>query len=99
MFSIRESAKKRGASRQKPVENASNARPSVFRLAPGSWLLASLLLTGCAYRQNSRPVVNVDPIPPDEAMQKRDWPQVTSVYPNGAVAAGPTNFNYEPRRD
>jgi hypothetical protein len=43
--------------------------------------------------------VNVDPVPPDEAMVKRDWPQVTAEYPNGAVAAGPTNFNYEPKRN
>jgi hypothetical protein len=64
-------------------------------------LLAACLsvMVGCSYRHNSPPVVNVDPVPPDEAMVKRDWPQVTATYPNGAVAAGPTNFNYEPKRN
>ena len=57
------------------------------------------VMVGCTYRHNSPPVVNVDPAPSDEAMLKRDWPQVTAEYPNGAVAAGPTNFNYEPKRN
>src|SRR3954453_1275598 len=62
-------------------------------------LIACAGLFGCSYRQNSAPVVNVDPIPPDEAMQRRDWPQAVVSYPNGAVAAGPTQFNYEPKRN
>src|SRR5436309_2557657 len=62
-------------------------------------IVASLCaLAGCAHRQNSAPVAVADPITPDEAMQRRDWPQATAGYPNGAVAAGPTEFNYEPKR-
>jgi hypothetical protein len=63
-------------------------------------LLAACMATmvGCTYRHNSPPVENVAPIPADEAMQHRDWPQVAAVYPKGAVVAGPTNFNYEPKR-
>src|SRR3954462_2330517 len=73
----------------------------MFSIRKHSILLAASLsvIVGCTYRHNSPPVVNVDPVPPDEAMVKRDWPQSTAEYPNGAVAAGPTNFNYEPRRD
>src|SRR3954453_20125783 len=62
-------------------------------------LIACAGLFGCSYRQNSAPVVNVDPIPPDEAMQRRDWPQAVASDPKGAVAAGPTQFNYEPKRN
>jgi hypothetical protein len=35
----------------------------------------------------------------DEAMQARDWDQVTSGYASGATVAGPIGFLYEPRRD
>ena len=41
----------------------------------------------------------VEPIAQDEAMQNRQWTQVTAVYPNGAVAAGPTDFTREPKRN
>src|SRR2546430_2280485 len=66
------------------------------------WILVTAciaLISGCAHRENSPPVVNVDPIAPDEAMLKRDWPQVAAMYPNGSVAAGPAEFNYEPKRN
>lgn len=38
------------------------------------------------------PVMDVD-----EAMQVRDWDQVTATYSSGATVAGPVGFRYEPR--
>jgi hypothetical protein len=73
-----------------------SARP-ILLLATGLCLLAPL--SGCSYRHNSPPVVLEEPVPADDAMQKRDWAQSTAFYPNGAVAAGPTQFNYEPTRN
>ena len=72
----------------------------MFWIRKNSILLAACMsvMIGCAHRQDSPPVVNTDPIQPDEAMQRRDWAQATAIYPNGAVAAGPTEFNYEPKR-
>jgi hypothetical protein len=60
--------------------------------------ISALTFCGCASRHESKPVAGVDPIAPDEAMQKRDWPQVVAAYPNGSVAAGPTEFRKEPKR-
>ena len=103
MFLIHEKKQqaKPAAGSQKPVKTA-RRRSSIF-LASGSWLpatvcLATFFVAGCAHRENSPPEVNVEPVMPDEAMQHRDWPQATAIYANGAVAAGPTEFNYEPKR-
>src|SRR5262249_29537720 len=65
--------------------------------ASGFCLLAPL--AGCSARHNSPPEVLEEPVPADEAMIKRDWAQSAALYPNGAVAAGPTQFNYEPTRN
>src|SRR5690242_13930633 len=71
---------------------------TMFSTRKNALLLAAVIsLGGCTYRHNSPPVTNVEPVQPDEAMQRRDWAQSSAVYPNGAVAAGPTDFNYEPK--
>jgi hypothetical protein len=70
--------------------------PSCLRAFVPVLLIA---LTGCSYRHNSPPEVLEEPVPADEAMVKRDWAQSSAYYPNGAVAAGPTQFNYEPKRN
>src|SRR3954453_22163507 len=62
-------------------------------------VIACAGIVGCTYRHNSPPMETVAPVAPDEAMVRRDWAQSTAAYPNGAVAAGPTQFNYEPKRN
>lgn len=62
--------------------------------------IGAITLCGCASanRHESAPVAVVDPVAPDEAMLKRDWSPAIAAYPNGSVAAGPTEFRYEPKR-
>jgi hypothetical protein len=61
-------------------------------------LVAAALSVGCTHRENTPPMATVAPAVQDEAMQRRMWDQSTAMYPSGAVAAGPTEFNYEPKR-
>ena len=42
----------------------------------------------------SAPVIDID-----EAMQVRDWDQVTASYPSGGTVAGPIGYLYQPRDD
>src|SRR5581483_1878004 len=94
MYLIRDVKQKPGATNQKSAKTS--ARHGSFpRLASGSWLLASLAATGCVHRRDAHPFPTVEAVQPDEAMQRRDWAQSTATYPNGAVAAGPTEFQYE----
>lgn len=57
------------------------------------------IFTGCA-RKNyaAKDELNPTPILEDDAMRQRQWTQSNALYPSGVVPAGPTLFEYEPRR-
>jgi hypothetical protein len=57
-----------------------------------------LLLHSTVRIKNSKPEsLSAPEIDIDEAMQIRDWDQVTARYQSGATVAGPTGFLYQPK--
>jgi hypothetical protein len=70
------------------------------RFASPLALVAALSLIGCQRLYVERPEpLNTEPVAVDEAMQLRQWAQVSATYPNGATDAGPTGFTWEPKRE
>jgi hypothetical protein len=62
-------------------------------------LMSTGVLTGCWTRneQNSAPEPVLDNIPPDPAMDNRQWSQTTAFYTNTAVVTGPTGYFWVPK--
>src|SRR5947207_2388741 len=81
------------------VLNPMSRRLTALALTGASLATVGALTGGCAKRQPERVEVNTTPLVIDEAMQRRDWDRSIAYYPNGAVIAGPTLFNYEPKRN
>jgi hypothetical protein len=72
----------------------------MFSIRNKAILFASLLVlagAGCQWRKPEKPAaVENNPLPPDPAIQLRDWPQQTAWYANGATVAGPTGYPLKP---
>jgi hypothetical protein len=63
-------------------------------------VIALLISSGCVVRKPVKPsAVNSTPLPPDAAMQIREWPQQTAWYRNGATVSGPTGYVFEVKED
>src|SRR5437016_3607583 len=63
-------------------------------------LCALLAGAGCAARTPPKPDQLTDAtLKPDPAMERRDWDTSAAYYPNGAVVAGLTEFNFEPKHN
>jgi len=63
-------------------------------------LALALVATGCQWRKPEKPAaVENYPLPPDPAIQLREWPQQTALYANGATVAGPTGYVLEPKEN
>jgi hypothetical protein len=71
----------------------------MFSIRSGSLFVVMGLLAcagiGCVARGVHPAPLNNTPLPPDQAIMLRDWPQQTAYYPNGAAVSGPTDFHYE----